>query len=313
MLTIFKNLSYREVVNEWLDSKKGVVKNSTYYKYEHFINSYIMQFFENKSFKHISNDDIELFFNKTSVIKLSSNTKNLIFSILYSSINYGISKGYHKKMTLCYLKFKVDSRNIEYLTKTEQSILENYICRNMNTKNLLILISLYSGTRLGEICALKGSDIDFVNNTISIRRTVQRIKNNDTKTKTKLVVDTPKTNSSIRVIPIPIFIMDILKEYTNDINNFIFTNSNNPKDPRSVEKYFSKLLEDLNIRHLKFHSLRHTYATRLREQKADIKVISELLGHSNWKITQDIYVHASFECKKNSVKEIAKNWQKTSS
>ena len=183
----------------------------------------------------------------------------------------------------------------------------------MNTKNLLILISLYSGTRLGEICALKGSDIDFVNNTISIRRTVQRIKNNDTKTKTKLVVDTPKTNSSIRVIPIPIFIMDILKEYTNDINNFIFTNSNNPKDPRSVEKYFSKLLEDLNIRHLKFHSLRHTYATRLREQKADIKVISELLGHSNWKTTQDIYVHASFECKKNSVKEIAKNWQKTSS
>ena len=90
----------------------------------------------------------------------------------------------------------------------------------------------------------------------------------------------------------------------------MITNSNKPKDPRSVEKYFNSLLSKLNIRHLKFHSLRHTFATRLREQKVNIKVISELLGHSNWKITQDIYVHSSFDIKKKSVNELCKFWNK---
>lgn len=313
MLTVFKNISYTSILNEWLNSKENSIKYSTYYKYEYFINNYIIPYFENINFKHINNNYIVDFFNSSKIINLSNHTKNLISTIIYSSINYGINKSYHKKINLCYLKFKVNSKEVDYLTVKEQNILENYIYGNMNIRNLLILVSLYSGTRLGEICALKGSDIDFVNNTISIRRNAQRIKNSGTDTKTKLIVSTPKTESSARVIPIPIFIIKLLKKYIQDSNNFIFTNSDTPKDPRSVEKYFSNLLKKLNIRHVKFHALRHTYATRLREQKTDIKVISELLGHSNWKITQDIYVHASFECKEKSVKEISKNWKKKSS
>ncbi len=179
----------------------------------------------------------------------------------------------------------------------------------MNLRNLCILTALYTGIRIGELCALKYSDIDVINNTISINKSVQRIKDiNSNENKTKLVIDKPKTNSSIRVIPIPKFIVNLLMNDITNINNFIFTNSNKPKDPRSVEKYFSNLLDKLNIKHLKFHSLRHTFATRLREKKVDIKVISELLGHSDWKLTQDIYIHASFEYKKESIKELANIW-----
>lgn len=314
MLICFKNISYEEVLNEWLNMKKEFIKTSTYHKYIFLINTYIFPFYKNKNFKSINNSDIKSFFETNSIIKLSNSTKNLIFSIIYSSINFGISKGYHKRMNINYLSFKEKINTIDYLTINEQKILEKHIKENINIRNLLILTALYSGTRLGEICSLKGTDIDFVNNTISIERTVQRIKNTDNSiTKTKLIVDRPKTESSIRTIPIPKFIIVLLKKYMKDRNNYIFTNSKTPKDPRSVEKYFNSLLKRLNIRHVKFHALRHTFATRLREQKVDIKVVSELLGHSDWKITQDIYVHVSFEYKKKSIRALAKNWNKKSS
>ena len=182
----------------------------------------------------------------------------------------------------------------------------------MNIRNLAVLFSLYTGVRIGELCALKGTDIDFINNTISIDKTVLRVKNPEGKPKTKLIIGKPKTKTSIRVIPAPSFIINQLKKYIKDKNDFIFTGNDKPKDPRTLEKYFSELLDRLNIKQINFHSLRHTFATRLREQKVDIKVISELLGHSSWKFTQDIYVHASFESKKNSINILGKSRKKSS-
>jgi len=306
----FKNIYLYVVLNEWLNFKKCNIKNSSYFKYKFVIDNYLIQYFSKIKIKNLKYKDIILFFESDNIKKLSCSTKNLIFTVLYSSIKYSIKKGYCKNIDMKPLSFKEKNKNINYLTLTEQKILEKYIKNNINIRNLLILTTLYSGARIGEICALKWEDIDFINNTISIKRTVQRIKYENSEFKTKLIVDIPKTKSSIRIIPIPSFIVVLLKNYMFDKDCFVFTNSNNPKDPRSVEKYFSNLLKKLNIRHLKFHSLRHTFATRLREQKVDIKVISELLGHSDWKITQEIYVHSSFDIKKKSVNELSKLWNK---
>ena len=310
----FKNIKFYIVLNEWLSSKKNTVKDSTYSKYDYIINKYLITYFRNFKIKNIKSKDIHLFFESENIKVLSNSTKNLIFTILNSSIKYGINKKYCKNINIKQLNFKTNKKNINYLTIAEQDILEKYIKNNINIRNLLILTTLYSGTRIGEICSLKWKDIDFVNNTINIRRTVQRTSCKNNGFKTKLTVGIPKTRTSIRLIPIPEFIVTLLKDYINNNQNYyVFTNTNIPKDPRSVEKYFTNLLQKLNIRHLKFHSLRHTFATRLREQKVDIKVISELLGHSDWKITQDIYVHSSFDFKKKSVNELSKLWNKKSS
>lgn len=275
----FKSIYFYEVLNEYVDYKKNKIKSSSYYKYKYIIDNYIIiiSYFYDTKIKNINNSDIVLFFNNSDIKKLD---------------------------------FKNEKKVINYLTLTGQNILEKYIKDNINIRNLLVLTTLYSGVRIGEICALKWNDIDFINCTISINKTVQRINCNDDKVKTKLIIDISKTKSSIRIIPIPKFVIILLNQYKSNTNNFVFTNSNKPKDPRSVEKYFNSLLSKLNIRHLKFHSLRHTFATRLREQKVNIKVISELLGHSNWKITQDIYVHSSFDIKKKSVNELCKFWNK---
>lgn len=153
------------------------------------------------------------------------------------------------------------------------------------------------------MCGLKWKDIYFINGTLSINKTVQRIRciEVDSNVKTKLIVDFPKTEHSFRVIPLPIFLIPILKKFKSDNDNFIFTDSSTPKDPRAVEKYFNSVLIKCRIRNLNFHSLRHTFATRAREAGVDIKVLSEILGHSSYHITQEIYVHISTDFKRDSM------------
>lgn len=304
MLFKRKKYYYKDVLYEWLEYKKGKIKESTYLKYLTTIDTYIISLIGDIKFNNISNATIENFFKSEKINILSSSLKNNIFIILNASIKYGINKKYRKSFIINKIKFKKSKNKVNYFTKNEEKILVEYLTNNMNLRNLSILIGLFSGIRIGEICGLKWSDIDFVNNTLSINRTAQRIKDIDESrnNKTKLIVDKPKTQSSIRVIPLPEILISILKEYKQDDNYYIFTNSNlTPKDPRAVEKYFASVLKKLGIKELNFHSLRHTFATRLREQKVDIKVISELLGHSDWKITQSIYVHASLDYKRDSI------------
>lgn len=295
-----KRKKYTDVLYEWLYDKN--IKISSYNKYLIIIKRIIVPNIGNIYFKKLKVNDIYNLFNNDNVINLKDSTKNTILIIIKSSIKYGVQKKYRRLFYNIDIKFKKSKNEITYFTIKEQQIIQNYIINNMNIRNLMILVDLYTGIRIGELCSLKGSDIDFINNTISINKTVQRLSNKNGNTKTILIIDKPKTINSNRIIPVPEFIIKLLKKYNYDNNNYIFTNSNKPKDPRTVEKYFSNLLDKLNIKNLNFHSLRHSYATRLREQKVDIKVISELLGHSDWKITQDIYIHTSLDSKINSVR-----------
>lgn len=296
--------SYSDVLYEWLESKKSDVKNSTYSKYLTTIETYIISLLGNINFKKIKNEDIRLFFENDRISILSDSLKSNLFIILKASIDYGIKKKYRKKFTVEKIQFKKSKNEITYFTKKEEELLVDYLTNNMNLRNLSILLGLFSGIRVGEICGLRWSDLDFVNNTLSVNRTAQRIKNLDdeSSSKTKLVVDKPKTESSIRVIPLPEILVSILRKYKQENDCYVFTNNTIiPKDPRAVEKYFASVLKRVGIKELNFHSLRHTFATRLREQNVDIKVISELLGHSDWKITQSIYVHASLDYKRDSI------------
>lgn len=296
--------SYSDVLYEWLESKKSDIKNSTYSKYLTTIETYIISLLGNINFKKIKNEDIRLFFENDRISILSDSLKSNLFIILKASIDYGVKKKYRKKLIVEKIQFKKNKNEITYFTKKEEELLVDYLTNNMNLRNLSILLGLFSGIRVGEICGLRWSDLDFINNTLSVNRTAQRIKNLDdeSSSKTKLVVDKPKTESSIRVIPLPEILVLILRKYKQENDCYVFTNNTIiPKDPRAVEKYFASVLKRVGIKELNFHSLRHTFATRLREQNVDIKVISELLGHSDWKITQSIYVHASLDYKRDSV------------
>lgn len=299
---------YKQVLDEWLINKEKTIKTTTFYKYQSVINGNIKPILGDIVFKKIKGEDINNFFEKENIVSLSDSMKNLLLIVVNASIKYGVERKYRKSFPVIQIKIKHPKARVVYLTKKEQSILGKHLNDNLNLRNLAILIDLYTGLRIGELCALQWDDIDFVNNTISITKTVQRIRHNElnSSNKTKLIIASPKTEHSIRTIPIPKFLITILKEQRSEKDIYIFTNTNKPKDPRALEKYFKGLLLRCGIRDLVFHALRHTYATRSREAGIDIKILSELLGHSTYKITLDIYVHTSLDFKKASVNSLVK-------
>lgn len=305
-LFINSEINYSQVLDEWLNDRKNQIKDSTYIKYLSIIEKNINPTLGNYNFRKLTVKNIYDFFNSNKMLEVSDSTKKIILIIIKSSINYGICKKYIKSFDKIEIKLKKPKHKVIYFTKREQEILNDYLRNNLDLRNLGILISLYTGIRIGELCGLKWKDIDFINETLSINKTVQRIKNieKDSLLKTKLVVDFPKTEHSIRTIPLPEFLIPILKSFKTIDENYIFTNSLKPKDPRAFEKYFCSILKKCEIRNLNFHALRHTFATRAREAGVDIKVLSEILGHSSYRITQEIYVHISVDFKKDSMNSL---------
>jgi len=191
--------------------------------------------------------------------------------------------------------------NLNVLSIKEQEILEKNIMTDCDERKLGVLLSLYTGLRIGEVCGLKWDDIDFSTNTIHIHQTIERVTNVDEKgkgRKTKLVVGEVKTVSSNRIIPIPKSLLLLLKEYANR-NNYVIPGKSYPYiDPRTYQYTFQRYLKQCNLRKINYHVLRHTFATRCVESGMDIKTLSEILGHANVNITLNTYVHSSIEQKR---------------
>lgn len=303
---------YNQLLDEWLLDRKEKIKTSSYIKYETIIENLIKPHLGEINIKKLNEKNIHEFFKNEKIRNISDSTKKIILIIINSTIKYGKEKRYLKNVNKITISLKKVKQKVNYFTKVEQETLDNYLKKNLNLRNLGILLALYTGLRIGELCGLKWQDIDFTNKTLAVNRTVQRIKNNNKNEskKTVLIESTPKTEHSKRVIPLPFFLADILKNYQTKSEYYIFTNSLKPKDPRAYEKYFSSTLKKCKIRNLNFHALRHTFATRSREAGIDIKVLSEILGHSSYHITQEIYVHISVDFKRDSIDSLV-NYLKT--
>ena len=197
---------------------------------------------------------------------------------------------------------KIKKNEIQVLSNIERKKLEAYLLSNVILSNICTLLSLYTGLRIGEVCGLKWEDIDFKKGCISVNKTVERISLGNGKT--KVVVGDPKTESSIRKVYVPDFIIELLKERRKSPDLFVLSGKQNPTEPRTLQYRFEKILKSAGIREMKFHSLRHTYATICIEKGVDIKTLSELLGHSDVKITLNTYVHSSDKLKRKYVKRL---------
>ena len=185
----------------------------------------------------------------------------------------------------------------------------NFVQENFTFRNLGVYICLSTGIRIGEICALTWNDIDTENGIIYVRKTIQRIYIIENgKRHTELLLDTPKTKNSIREIPMTKDLLKILKPLKKIVNNnfFVLTNDAKATEPRTYRNYYKKMLESLNIPELKFHGLRHSFATRCIESNCDYKTVSVILGHSNISTTLNLYVHPNLEQKKKCIEQMAK-------
>ena len=160
---------------------------------------------------------------------------------------------------------------------------------------------MYSGLRIGELCALKWSDIDFENGIVRVSKALQRVPDKLGKGKTKIAITSPKSKTSVRDIPVPFFILDLLEQEKRSGEFYVLSRTSKPMEPRTMQNRFKAILKNCGIRNANFHLLRHTYATVCIESGFDAKTVSELLGHSNVNITLNRYVHSSMETKRRCV------------
>lgn len=162
---------------------------------------------------------------------------------------------------------------------------------------------MYAGLRIGEICALQWKDIDFADRKIHITKTAERVSNVITK-KSKIMVSTPKTQTSERNIPISTKLYDILKNSKNKENYYVLSGTEKVMEPRAYQNIYNNILRKNRIKHRKFHCLRHTFASNCIEVGMDAKSLSEILGHANVSTTLSIYVHSSDQIKKRYLEKL---------
>ena len=157
---------------------------------------------------------------------------------------------------------------------------------------------MFTGLRIGEICALKWSDIDLNETILHVNKTVQRITSSNGSKKTKVIITSPKSESSVRDIPLPPRIIDMLGSFKRDNDNYIISQGRDPVEPRTLQYRFERLLDDADLPQIRFHSLRHIFASNALMLGFDIKSLSEILGHSSANVTLKLYVHSSLGVKR---------------
>lgn len=194
------------------------------------------------------------------------------------------------------------------LSIEEQKRLTSVLMNDVNRIKFGILLSLYTGIRVGEICALKWDCLDISLGVLSIKKTMQRIRDPSIQSdkKTKIIITSPKSDCSIRKIPLPSFIVSIAKDLQAPETSYVLTGSSEKiMEPRTMQNHFKVLLQKSDVRDANYHALRHTFATRCIESGFDVKTLSEILGHSNVAITLNKYVHSSFELKIENMKKLS--------
>lgn len=281
-------------INNFINSIKIKNKNSTNTNYTYMIYSRIIPYFANIKKKNISVDIINNFTNSLLNNGLSPKTIKDILVLLKQIFNLG---NINIKVTMP----KVPKKEIEVLNNKELQILEEYIVNNLNTTTISIYLSLYTRIRIGELCGLKWKNIDLKNKKIFIEKTLIRVKNPNTneRKKTIVILDSPKSESSVREIPIPKFLIPMLKEFSKNITEetYLLSETENYMETRSHSNRYKRILKELHLPNYKYHALRHTFATRCIEDGCDPKTLSQILGHSSVKITLEKYVHPSYDNK----------------
>lgn len=300
------NIDFKSICHEWLENKKKNIKQSTYAKYSFEIEKYIIpQFRKCKLYEINKNSLCDLI---TSNQQFSQNTLKHI-SVIFKSIVGYVNEKYDFNIELRDYKFKsISDKKYNVLSVPEQKKLEKYLLKQTDLSKLGVYLCLYTGLRIGELCALNWSDIDLENEILSVNKTMQRIQNadNNSNLKTKIIIEAPKSDTSIRVIPLSKRIINLIKKYkpVNRNNTYFLTGNIDYIEPRTLQNKFKNYLENAGIENINFHALRHTFATRAIESGMDIKSVSEILGHSTVKMTLEKYVHITMEQKKKQINKL---------
>lgn len=301
---VAEKLLFRTAAEEWLTVIENEKKHATYMKYLSIYERHIKEKLGSRSFAELEDDVLREAFQCEGQEALSGSLQKSISCVLNQVISYTVSHYNIRLPRYSCQRQKSAAKPVEALNQSEQSKLLQCLYDSMDIYKLGIVICLSTGLRLGEICSLKWEDIDLESKMLYVNTTVQRIAVNGKEARTTLLEGEPKSICSKREIPLSDELIKLLGPYCGSPEEYVI-NRKKPMEPRTYQNKFQKYLQDAGVKKKNFHVLRHTFATNCVSSGADIKSLSEILGHSDVKITLNRYVHPTAETKRRHMNSLS--------
>lgn len=312
-LSLTETMELQDWLKYWLENYvRPTAKPSSYEHYRDNCEKHIIPELGKLPLNEITSRKLQQFFNRQAIEgnkrtggALSTKSMRNMRVVLDVALKQALAEDLigSNPVPLTVIK-SCKTKKLEVMTDEMQEKLEEYLFQNENRFHPAILLALYTGLRRGEICALRWSDYNEATGRLNVHETVRRLNNYDAKPgepKTKLVFNDVKTESSQRELLMPPVIQEILRKQKVRFakehripsgDDFIFFSTNGGVlDPDNLQHYFSDLLEKLGLEHVKFHAIRHTFATRAIENGIDVSTVSGILGHADVTTTTHFYVH----------------------
>jgi len=288
-----------DTMNNYLEAIKIQIKESTYWVYRGYLDNHIAPYFGKTICARITQELMQGFVNKNLDSGLSAITVQSVFILMKKGLKgLTYANAFNVKLP------RRSSDESDVLSFDEQKRLESVAKTSDDVNRIGVILCLYTGIRVGELCGLMWSDIDFNSGLLYVRRTMQRIKNKNGGTRITFLE--PKTKSSRRSIPLPEFLLNLLKSHrTQTVGNYIISKNGQAIEPRNMQYRFKRLLVKAGINHGSCHMTRHSFASRALENGFDIKTLSEILGHSSPVITLKKYSHVLDAHKRKSMESMA--------
>ena len=301
-------ITLREWMMHWMKNELlGSVKASSYQTYLTQANRHILPMLGGLYLTQLTSALAYEFAENMRGAGLSASTVKGVFRLLSAALRFALDEGVIRKNPCRKLKIRQEEqREQRVLSRSEQEKVRSVADER---GDLSVLLSLYTGMRLGEVCALKWTDIDWEKKTITVRRTAQRVAQgrNERGHRTLLMLGSPKSRCSHRVLPVSDFLLSKLKDLmaAGTAGEFVFSASAHAAEPRTLQRRFSRLMEAIGLTDVHFHTLRPSFATRLLELGVDIQTVSALLGHSSARTTLDFYGHSLPDQRRQAVALLA--------
>lgn len=315
-----QKMLFGDAAKQWLSLVQVNMKPATLVRYRNDLQNHILPAFEQYNVEDVTTFLVEQFaLEKIRSGRcdgnggLSVKTVKDMVCVTGEVLQYARKRGFSSPCHVRDIRLKYSDPHAAAITRENQLHLEQYLLCNADLKNMGVLLSLYMGMRIGEVCALRWENIHLSDKVIDIQNTMQRIQifpenmadgiDAPRPRRTKVIITTPKSSAGNREIPIPQFLAELLSQCidTSPQNFFLTNDPHKFIEPRALQRHFKRVLNINNIPYVNFHRLRHTFATRCIEEGFDMKSLSEILGHTSVSLTMNRYVHTSMEQKRKNM------------
>ena len=304
-------LDFSALAEQWLASVSHGVKESTLAHYDYTLQRYLLPVFgawkvHGLDEQRLEQGMLEVISPKSGNHKpLGASSARECLSILRRICKYAAHLRLMRPVEILVKLPQFERVQTKPLSVQEQACFRDFVLDHPTTRKSGLLLQMQLGLRIGEVCGLQWGDFDLSAGVLTIRRTVSRIYCRDGHT--KVLIQTPKTRSSGREIPIPQELFTLLQRLHGGASEetwFLSGNAEKPVEPRCYRKSVQLYLRQAAVRKVHPHTLRHTFATTCLQAGCDIKTLSELLGHADPNITLRRYVHSNMNRKRRELERV---------